>query len=303
MSKVIKINQTQTQKNISPTFFEDFTALVIEEAKEVNEAVEEIIEEDLEQEKDDLEKTEEDFNEEVIDTQNAQSILQEQAILDEEDKKQREDEFLQNLQKMKEDIIQKANIEAQNIIDEAKKTIEKTKQDAYNLAYKEGEEKGFDESFKNSKDLIEKEMKKSIKALEEKVVDEIELFSDEKERLLEVYIEDLKDIAIAIGEKIVNVSLKSNKEVVEKMILQAIEKMKKTSWAKVYIGMSGEAVNVKSDTEFLDSLSRLAENVKVIIMQEDEDGTCIIETPDGILDISVKTQIENIKEVIKTSKS
>ena len=52
------------------------------------------------------------------------------------------------------------------------------------------------------------------------------------------------------------------------------------------------------DTEFLEALSGLSDNIKIITMDNGEDGTCIIELPDEIIDASVGTQLENIKDIL-----
>ncbi len=200
------------------------------------------------------------------------------------------------------EIISKANEEAALLIEKAKADAEEIKTRAYEIGFDSGKSDGFKQGKIDAKDAAREEMKSEIDELKYNVAREIKLVEVEKQKILENYIEDLKDISISIGEKIALTSLKSSKSVIEKMILEATEKMKKSSWAKIYIGYTEEAVNIKGDTEFLEKLSRLADNVKVIIMQADEEGTCIIETPNGTMDISVKTQVNNIKDIVKNAK-
>ena len=49
------------------------------------------------------------------------------------------------------------------------------------------------------------------------------------------------------------------------------------------------------------SLAGLSEHIKIIPMQEDESGTCIIEMPDEIIDASASTQLQNIRELLSQS--
>lgn len=125
---------------------------------------------------------------------------------------------------------------------------------------------------------------------------------EEKDKILEKYIDDLKNIALSIGEKIVQTSLKTSEDVIERMILAATEKLKKAAWAKIYIGSGREPLDIQGDAEFLHSLSKLADSVKVIMMDEEEKGTCIVELPDEIIDISVGAQLENIKEILNNAR-
>ena len=123
-------------------------------------------------------------------------------------------------------------------------------------------------------------------------------------KLLEEYLDDLKDISLAIGEKIIQTSLKSSSDVVKNMILAATDKLKRTAWAKIYIADSPEVEGreIQGDAELLDQLSKISDNVKIIVMGDAAPGTCIIELPQEVMDISVGTQMENIKEILNNAR-
>ena len=55
---------------------------------------------------------------------------------------------------------------------------------------------------------------------------------------------------------------------------------------------------IEGDVEFLNTLSDLSSNVKIIKMENEEQGTCILELPDEIVDLSVNTQMANIRELL-----
>ena len=78
--------------------------------------------------------------------------------------------------------------------------------------------------------------------------------------------------------------------------------MKKRQWAKIYITKCNTALSLDVDTEFLEALSHLSDNIKISTIDDGEEGTCIIELPDEIIDASVGTQFENIKDVINNAK-
>ena len=120
----------------------------------------------------------------------------------------------------------------------------------------------------------------------------------EKEKLLEQYVDDRKKISLAIAEKIVQTSLQSSSDIIKRMILAATDKITKKQWAKIYITKCNTGVSMEVDAEFLEALSRLSDNVKIVTMDNGEEGTCIIELPDEIIDASVGTQLENIKDIL-----
>ena len=58
-------------------------------------------------------------------------------------------------------------------------------------------------------------------------------------------------------------------------------------------GMLGEGY-----TGITTTLGALSQHIKVVPMADDEGGTCIVETPEEIVDASVSTQMSNIRDVL-----
>ncbi len=207
------------------------------------------------------------------------------------------------------DIIQKAIDDAEEIIMSARAVAAKITEEAktesereYIMASRKGEQDGYAEGLRRATVEAGKKLEDELTSFKARIEDEIYSIQDEKQKLLDLYLEDLKNVSLSIGEKIVQTSLKSSKDVIERMILVATEKMKKVSWAKIYIGNNPESQKIQGDAAFLKSVSRIADSVKIVVIDENEAGTCIIETPETIMDISVKTQLENIKEILNNAR-
>ncbi len=195
-------------------------------------------------------------------------------------------------------IIQEAEKRAEGILRDAREQAELLRKQAYEEGRQEGKNEGYHEAYEKHQRAYEKE-RSEIRA------DARELFesvSEEKTKILEKYIDDLKRVSLAVAEKIIQTSLQSSGDIVKRMILSATDKMTKRQWAKIYIAKSNVGLSMEADTEFLEALSRLSDNVKVITMDHEEAGTCIIELPDEIIDASVGTQIENIKDIINNAR-
>ena len=97
----------------------------------------------------------------------------------------------------------------------------------------------------------------------------------------------------------IHISLRSSGEVIRQMIIAATEKLKKTAWVKIYIDKCDYDMMMEADAAILDELSHLSDNIKFIVMDKEERGSCIIEMPEEIVDVSVNTQIENIKDILE----
>ena len=183
--------------------------------------------------------------------------------------------------------------------EKARKIVSDARQQAEILrekGYREGQEEGYRtrEAYEEQRRLLDAEVQK----LENNITEVLQSVSREKEKLLEQYIDDLKKIALAIAEKIIQTSLQSSGDIVKRMILAATDKITKKQWAKIYITKCDTGISMDVDTEFLDAMSKLSDNIKIITMDNGEEGTCIIELPDEIIDASVSTQLENIKDIL-----
>ena len=168
----------------------------------------------------------------------------------------------------------------------------------------EGREKGCEDGRKKAYEEHREELREECLKLQQKIEKYVTDMEHAKERVTEQYLDDLKNIALAIGEKIVKTSLKSSGDVVKNMILAATDKLKKTAWAKIYISDDPEerAGDIRGDADLLRELSRISDNVKIIVMEDASPGTCIVELPQEVMDISVGTQMENIKEILNNAK-
>ncbi len=124
-----------------------------------------------------------------------------------------------------------------------------------------------------------------------------------RDQLLDQTREELRDLALVIAEKVIRVSLRSSGDVLMRMIETATEKHRRCEWVQIYIADCDARNLALSMPELTASLGHLSDRVRIIPMMDDESGTCIIEMPDEIIDASVSTQLENIREIMNTTVS
>lgn len=187
-------------------------------------------------------------------------------------------------------------------IEDSKVIKEQAQKEGYDLGYQTGYDEGKILGEENAKREFEQQYEDMMKQLEVKIVSTINQIEKVKEQFLDDHIETLKDISVAVAEKIIQISLKSSEEIIKRMVIASTEKLKKKEWAKIYIGTSKESIQLQGDPNFMRELSNLSDNVKIIMMNEQEYGTCIVELPDEVMDISVATQLENIKDILNNAK-
>lgn len=208
------------------------------------------------------------------------------------------------------EILEKSRLDAQTILDEAEQEAKKIIEEKVAEAIKAAEEKGFAEGFDKgqkegfiaAEDAVNLGMQEEAAAFRKELEIALYDFDDKKEEILERNLGELTDLAVTVAEKVINISLKSSKDVVAKMIVAAAEHCRNKEWAKVYISHEDKAIAMNLEKELVNALNQISPNVRVIVMEDEPAGTCIIESPDQIVDAGVVTQMENIREIVKDGK-
>ena len=209
-----------------------------------------------------------------------------------------EEQQLRFAQIQAEAILADARNEAEQYKEEARREFEEelerlreaARQDGYNQGYAEGMAAAAEEGRKERQELAQQQ------------VEAVELFLEqaarERDRMLDNSKEELKDLAVAIAEKVIRVSLKNSSDILLRMVDAATDTHKRCEWAHIYVADCDVEGKAYTATELASALGHISSRIRVIPMADDESGTCIVELPDVILDASVSTQLENIREVL-----
>ncbi len=177
---------------------------------------------------------------------------------------------------------------------EAEAEVEEARRAARDEGYSRGYAEGMAQAMQEGREERERMAQEQIKGIE----GFLEQAARDRDRMLDNAREELKDLAVAIAEKVIHVSLKNSSDIILRMVDAATDTHKRCEWAHVYVSdcdVGGKAYTVP---ELTAALAHIADRVRVIPMPDEESGTCIVELPDVIYDASVQTQLENIKEVL-----
>lgn len=196
-------------------------------------------------------------------------------------------------------MLEEARQQAEDILEAAREQIREELATAREEGLREGREAGYAEGRANAQIECRQEFEDSLAAFRTDIKNALQSVETAKENCIRDYLDELKDCAVAVAEKVVHVSLKSSGEVIKQMIISATEKLKKTAWVKIYIDKYDYDMMMEADADVIDELSRLSDNVKFIVMDKETSGSCIIEMPEEIVDVSVNTQLENIKDILE----
>lgn len=197
-------------------------------------------------------------------------------------------------------LLSQAVRQAEEILRTAKEQGSQLCEEYRKKGYEDGLLLGREAGYQEARQTYEEQLNQDRREIKTELEACISSMEKKKAELLDHYLLDLRDIAVAIAEKVIRISLKTSSETMKLMIVAATTGLRKKEWVKIHISKYSVDMVMESDAEFLNALSFLSDNVKIIKMGEEE-GTCIVELPDEIIDLSVNTQMANIRELLENS--
>ena len=200
------------------------------------------------------------------------------------------DQILKAAEQQADEILERARQEAR---EEAARLCEKAREEGWEAGHTDGVRHGTAQALEESK----KEREEKLSTLEASVSRFLERANDALDKQMEQNVDELKDLAIAVAEKVIAVSLKSSSEVIGRMIQAAVDRRKRREWVRIYVAEC-DGVSMKLSPQLVSALASLSDQVRIIPMADDETGTCIIEMPDEIIDASAATQVNNIHSML-----
>ena len=202
------------------------------------------------------------------------------------------DSILRDARREAEQILEQTRAEA---LQEADQIRAAAREDGYQAGYADGVAQAMREGVAAQE--------KQAAALEEGVQEFLDQVAAEFDREMDQNVGELRDLALAVAEKVTSISLRSSGEVISRMIQAAIDKRKRREWVHIYIAECDAKRLGQIPAALTAALSALSNRVRIIPMADDESGTCIIEMPDEIIDASAATQLNNIRSFLMDTAS
>lgn len=193
--------------------------------------------------------------------------------------------------------LQEARQEAEELLARAREEAEALKEEARQEGFAAGLEEGKQEGVFQAVKEGEKQLTRQESLFRQELSGALEEIQHAKKKCLQDYLDQLRDCAFAVAEKVIHTSLETSGDVIRRMIVYETEKLKKTAWLKIYMEKLDYDMMMETDADLVKELSKVSDNIKFIVMEKEQRGSCIIETPEEILDIGVETQMENIREI------
>ena len=243
---------------------------------------------------------EEDEEEQLQPEEDREEALAEQAPPDPEEEEERSNaaSVIDFAKVQADQIVADARRQAEEILEQARQQGQEEADRAREDAHDEGYRQGYGEGLRQAQVEGQARLDQELEAQAQQVKEFLEQATRAREEMLQTTQTELRDLSIAVAEKVIHISLKSSQSVIARMIQVATEKLKRREWVHIYVGGYSAKELAQITPELMTSLAGLSEHIKIIPMPEDESGTCIIEMPDEIIDASASTQLQNIRDIL-----
>ena len=243
------------------------------------------------------EETEEELPQEPLDV-NVEGGIEEKQPEPEPSPEPKKETPVHYAQLQAELILNQAREDAEQILAQARQRAEAEQEEIRAGARDEGYREGYAQGIAKAMDDSVRDREATAARLEKEVQSFLEKASLAREEMLLQTREELLELCLSIAEKVGRVSLKSSSEVIVRMIQTATERMKRQEWVHIYISGCDARQLAQISPALTPTLGALSQHIKVVPMGDDEGGTCIVETPEEIVDASVSTQMSNIRDVL-----
>lgn len=197
-------------------------------------------------------------------------------------------------------VLQEANRQAQELLEQAREEAETLREEARQAGYAKGLEEGRHKGRAEARGKMEAALEEQEQIAKSELSEAVKSVEQAKNKCIREYLDQLRDCAFAVAEKVIHTSLESSGDIIKRMIVFETEKLRKTAWLKIYLEKMDYDMVMEADADLVTELTRVSDNIKFIVMEKEQRGSCIIETPEEILDIGVETQMENIREITGT---
>ncbi len=200
-----------------------------------------------------------------------------------------------------EEMLRAAEEQAAEILEKAREEAKAEAERIYEEARESGREDGYREGVEQALEEGRQEQEKFAAKMQEDVDKFLEQAGVMLDRQLDENVNELRDLAIAIAEKVVCISLRSSTEIIGRMVQAALDKRKHREWIHIYISESDAKRMSQVPASLTAAVSGISDRVRIIPMADDDSGTLVIEMPDEIIDASASTQLGNIKGLLSNS--
>lgn len=185
-------------------------------------------------------------------------------------------------------LIERAKAEAEEILSDARATGVRMAEEARNNGYLEGFSRGYEEATQDFHREYDPQMVK--------IADILDRLSDYEAQVLRDQQEHLVELAIAVAKKVIGQTLEANPAAVAEILRETVEKASGEKYVKITLSPDFVPLQAKTTEKVRKLLTEMGAEVTLVTEQGLEPGSAYVETPKGVVDVGIQTQLNNLKD-------
>lgn len=171
----------------------------------------------------------------------------------------------------------------------------------------------FEKATKDGEEIKESARKSGYAAGKEEALTKCRRFVDAAAKLLsdinvkkDAYFlsneEELRETVFVIAEKIVRTEIKTNPKAIASIIEDAAKNFRNSDYVKISLADGEITETFKSDRKLINKIMPFISDIELEFLSEADEGTVIIDDDSEIVDASVPTQLDFLKEILKNTR-
>lgn len=176
------------------------------------------------------------------------------------------------------------------VIDKANKECVKIKE----IARQEGLSHGFAQGKEESLDKYKKYIDAAGKLLAE--------INARKEAYYISNEEELRATVFEVAQKVVHAELKASPEVIENILADAAKNFRNSDYIKIILKEEDMTERFKTDEKLINKIIPFIPDIEIVFDNDTEDGTIVLDNGSEIVDASIPTQLDFLKEILNNTR-
>ena len=172
-------------------------------------------------------------------------------------------------------------------------TIKNAEADA-EIIRKTAAEKGYSEGNEKSKSTAEKYLSAAAELVSQATAQKEAYYISHKDELIET--------ACFLAEKLIATKLSEDKSIIANIAANAAKDFRNSERVKISLAAADISAEATADIDYLKSLIKGIPDIEIEILENAKTGTVVLDNGSEIIDASVPTQLDFLKEIMENSR-
>lgn len=114
--------------------------------------------------------------------------------------------------------------------------------------------------------------------------------------------EDLRQTVFAVAEKVVHAELKASPQVIDNILADAAKNFRNSDFIKIILKEEDITERYRTDEKLINKIIPFIPEIEIVFDEDAEDGTIVLDNGSEIVDASIPTQLDFLKEILQNTR-